>query len=468
MSTESKYKLDSGKELACMQVMRSLPGKRLVFAGEYEGSKVVAKLYLDSKKAEKHWRRELDGIEVFMQCNVATADLLYAGKTEPEGYPVIVLAQLVGLQSVKQAWEAADNQVRDQLLRRMVMLLACHHQAGLCQEDMHLGNFMLSDDEIYSLDGAGVKFYQNGVGKEASLDNLALYLAQLAPEWESRVADMYNLYATARDWQHGPGHESLLYRVREAREGRWKEFRSKLFRSCTAYTYTEYGNGFQVVANRYANSELSKLLQAPDSSFPGTECALKNGNTCTVWAATVGGLELVIKRYNIKNIWHGLKLRLLSGRGERSWLNGYRMIFYGVPTPNPVALLKRRSGLFPTAYLLTERVQAVSAREWFQNQNISMEDKNGMADQIARILQILQQQRIVHGDLKASNILIADEKPMVIDLDAMRRIKSGSRFSSAWAQDIRRFLQNWETDDELLGMFIKALKSHGIDAVDAI
>jgi serine/threonine-protein kinase RIO1 len=170
----------------------------------------------------------------------------------------------------------------------------------------------------------------------------------------------------------------------------------------------------------------------------------------------------------VKNFWHGLKLKLLSGRGERSWVNGHRLLFYGVPTPAPVALLERRSGLFPTVYLLAERVQSVSAREWFHNRNISVEDKNNMADQIAGIFHIMQQQKIIHGDLKASNILIADGKPMIIDLDAMRRPKSDCRFRRAWTRDVGRFLQNWEGDVELLGLFSKALKSHGIDAIDAV
>lgn len=468
MSNESKYRLDNGKELTCVQVMRSLPGKRLVFAGEYKGSKVVAKLYLDPQKAEKHWRRELNGLDVFSKCEIATADLLYAGKTEPDGHPVIVLAQLVGLKSVKQEWETAADQAKEQLLRRMVMLLARHHQTGLCQTDMHLDNFMLSDDEIFSLDGAGVKFYQGGVGLEASLDNLALYIAQHTPEWESRVADIYSQYAIERDWQHGPDCELLLRKVRDARELRWKEFRNKLFRSCTAFAYTNDSDGYQVVSNKYQTGEMFELLQNPDASFPGREHALKNGNTCTVWPAAVGGLDLVIKRYNVKNFWHGLKLKLLSGRGERSWVNGHRLLFYGVPTPAPVALLERRSGLFPTVYLLAVRAQAVSAGEWFQDQSLTMEDKIGMVDQIAKILHIMQQQRLVHGDLKATNILIADGKPMIIDLDAMRRLNSGFRFRSAWARDMGRFLQNWEEDEELLGLFINALKSRGIDAIGAV
>jgi tRNA A-37 threonylcarbamoyl transferase component Bud32 len=332
---------------------------------------------------------------------------------------------------------------------------------------MHLENFMLSDDEIFSLDGAGVKFYQNGVDREVSLDNLAMFLAQLAPEWESMVPEVYNLYAAERDWQQGLGEKLLLDKVHRAREVRWKEFRKKLFRNCTAFSYTEHGDGFQVVANRYGGSELFELLRNPDSSFPGSEHAIKNGNTCTVWATKAGGLELVIKRYNIKDIWHGLKLRLLSGRGEHSWVNGHRLLFYGVATPNPVALLKRRFGLFPATYLFTERVDAVSSKEWFSDRKISIDAKQGVANMVAGMFKTMRQQNISHGDLKASNILICDNKPVIIDLDAMRRHKSDSSFRKAWSKDMRRFMQNWEDDKELLGIFSNALKTNGVDAAGA-
>ncbi len=463
MADEKSYLLDNGQEIICLEVVRSLPGKRLVFVGEYDGAKVFAKLYLDPKRGERHWRRELDGLKAFKERGIATADILYAGKSADQGLPIIILVQLHGLVSVRQAWDEAVDEAKGQLLQRMVGLLARHHQAGLCQTDLHLDNFLLSEEEIFSLDGAGVRVYSDAVPQDVRLDNLALFVAQLAPEWEARIPDIYAIYIAASGWQFGPGSDVLLKKVQTAREHRWKEYRGKLFRNCTAFTYTEYDDGFLVASNRHAGRELFELLRNPDASFPGVEKALKNGNTCTVWPVTVDGLSLVVKRYNMKGFWHGLKLRLFQGRGERSWVNGYRLGFYGIPTPRPVALLKRRTGFFPKTYLVTERVHAVFALEWFRDATVSMDEKGRMAGQIAGMFNKLWQQRITHGDLKATNILIAEGKAMLIDLDGMRRHKCPFIFKWAWRKDMRRFMENWGDDAGLLELFRKSLQSSGID-----
>lgn len=469
MSTEERYTLDSGKEIVCLEVVRSLPGKRLVFLGEYAGARVFVKLFLDPNKGERHWRRELDGLSAFKQSDIPTANVLYAGQTAGQGLPVIVLAQLTGVKSVKQAWSEANAKSRERILKRMVILLARHHQSGLCQTDLHLDNFMVSDQEIFSLDGAGVVMHAGGVDQETGLQNLGLFVAQLLPDWESYIPEIYELYSTERGWSHGPGSESLLIHVHEAREGRWKEFRNKLFRNCTAFSHVKYSDGFQVVVREYAGQEMYSLLQNPDASFPGTGQALKNGNTCTVWATVVSGQDVVIKRYNVKGFWHGIKLSLFTGRGEYSWVNGHRLLFYGIATPKPVALLKRRIGLFhPTVYLLTEQVQAVNARVWFHDPVVAVGEKELMADQIAQILSKLQRYQISHGDLKASNILITDGRPMLIDLDAMRRHKYTFWFKRAWAKDMQRFLENWKNDEELHRLFAKSLKSNGINPASSV
>jgi len=442
MSVEQRYTLDKGEEVVCLEVARSLPGKRLVFLGEYAGEKAFVKLFLDPNRGERHWRREMDGLVAFKRCNILTADVLYAGKTADQGLPVIVLAQLTGVKSIKQAWREADAKSQERILMRMVVLLAHHHQSGVCQTDLHLDNFMLSDQEIFSLDGAGVVKYPGGVDQETGLQNLGLFVAQLLPDWELYIPEIYKLYSTERCWSNGPGSESLLNQVQVSRKGRWKEFCNKLFRNCSAFTYAKQRGGFQVVAREYAVQGMYDLLQNPDASFPGSGQALKNGNTCTVWATVVNGQGVVIKRYNVKGFWHGLKLMLFTGRGERSWVNGYRLLFYGIATPKPVAILKMKGGLFhPKAYLITEQLQAVNAREWFFDPVVSDGEKELMAELIAQLLHKLQQQQISHGDLKASNILIADKEAMLIDLDAMRQHADTAVFEKAWSWDIKRFMR---------------------------
>ncbi len=42
-----------------------------------------------------------------------------------------------------------------------------------------------------------------------------------------------------------------------------------------------------------------------------------------------------------------------------------------------------------------------------------------MVKKVTELLNKLSKHRITHGDLKQSNILIVDNKPMLIDLDSM-------------------------------------------------
>ncbi|MCP4128720.1 MAG: hypothetical protein GY753_16915, partial [Gammaproteobacteria bacterium] len=247
MSIDQRYILDSGEEIICLEVVRSLPGKRLVFLGEYAGAKVFVKQFLDPSKRERHWRRELDGLDAFKHSRIPTADVLYAGRTADQCLPVIVLEQLTGVKSVNQAWSEADTKSREQILKRMVVLLARHHRSGLCQTDLHLDNFVLDDQEIFSLDGAGVVVHAGGIDQETGLQNLGLFVAQLLPDWESYIPEIYELYSAERGWSSGPGSDHLLIEVQNAREGRWKGFRNKLFRNCTAFSYVKNSDGFQVV-----------------------------------------------------------------------------------------------------------------------------------------------------------------------------------------------------------------------------
>jgi tRNA A-37 threonylcarbamoyl transferase component Bud32 len=462
MEYENIYKLDNGIELTHLEVVRALPDKRVVLLGGLNGKNVYAKFYLSPRRGEIHWQRELYGLNAFKENDIATADIIYAGKTQDKGYPIILLDELADVVTVTQAWNEADTIKQEKILKRMVLLIAQHHEAGLTQTDMHLDNFLLSDQVVFSLDGAGVKTHEGGVSNDTRLQNLGLFIAQLAPEWESRVQELYDIYAEECGWDQGPGSQVLMRCVHDSRIERWKEFRSKLFRNCTAFTYAKDSSGYFVASNKYVSSNLLGLLKDPDATFNAEGKVLKNGNTSSVWVTNVDGRDLVIKRYNVKWFWQAVKVSIFPGRGVRSWVNGYRLLFYGIPTPAPVALLKRKTLLFTIAYCITEYINGVNARNWFRDSLHSMGDKGRMADAIVKILLQLRRQKISHGDLKASNILISSEGPLLTDLDAMISHKDSESFENAWKKDVRRFMQNWENDKDIYELFSNSLESAGV------
>jgi len=487
MDSGEQIQLKDGRSLTCVETVRLLPGKRQVFMGDLDGAPVFAKLYLDSGRRQRHWQRELDGINAFLQRGILTAELLYAGVVGSEELPLILLAQLPEPVSFKTAWDTADDAASEQLLRDMAAVLAGHHMAGVCQADLHLDNFVISGGRIYSLDGAGVSVVEGEVELMTGLDNLALFLAQLLPKWDIFASGLYDDYLELRGLDSGPSVDYLLQQVKSSRERRWSKFRSKLFRDCTAIRYRELPNRLEIVARAYVGPDMDLLLSDPDASFPGRDKALKNGSSCTVWATKVNEIPLVVKRYNDRGVLKGLGQRLFRSRAISSWENANMLLFYGISTPAPVAVLTQKQGIFRTKsyfiaeatidFMALERFQDASvsqkevslvsrASHWFIDKKVAEEKKEIMADKIAGMFRKLEQQHISHGDMKASNIIIAGDDAFLIDLDSMRHHKWAIFFIKAWKQDIRRFMSNWDGVPMLKAMFWDAFRVNRVSGVE--
>jgi serine/threonine-protein kinase RIO1 len=59
------------------------------------------------------------------------------------------------------------------------------------------------------------------------------------------------------------------------------------------------------------------------------------------------------------------------------------------------------------------------------------------------VLENLAVLKITHGDLKMTNILIANQQPVLIDLDGMCEHQTFSGFKRVFNQEIKRFMENW-------------------------
>ena len=65
----------------------------------------------------------------------------------------------------------------------------------------------------------------------------------------------------------------------------------------------------------------------------------------------------------------------------------------------------------------------------------------------------MQQYKISHGDMKASNLLWVDSELFFIDLDAARQHHSEASWRRANIRDRKRFLKNWRGIPELELLF---------------
>jgi tRNA A-37 threonylcarbamoyl transferase component Bud32 len=217
--------------------------------------------------------------------------------------------------------------------------------------------------------------------------------------------------------------------------------------------------------------ELEQLIVDPDAALDAADCRrLKNGNTCTVGLVQAGARKVVVKRYNVKNFWHGLGRALRRTRASVSWTNAHLLQMLGISTPAPLALVERRWGwLRRQSYFLAEYVAGPDMAEVLADPALALERKRELAAQMAALMRKLCLLGIEHGDMKASNFLLVDGAPLVIDLDAMRLHAGAGPAQRRHARDLRRFLANWQQDAATLQMMKAALAAaYGNDPVLAL
>lgn len=215
------------------------------------------------------------------------------------------------------------------------------------------------------------------------------------------------------------------------------------------FTYLTYCK-----SDRYT-PEMKSFLKNPDIAFETPDdLLLKNGNSATLVRYKINSTDLVIKRYNMKTIIHAARRAFKKSRADHSWHYAHILQNKGINTPYPIAIKEKRRGPFRNkAYFICEYIEGPTAINYFQDSEINYDDKSAMAKQIIEMFGILRSSMITHGDMKATNIIIHDNKPFLLDLDSMIARTSKNRFKRVWNKDIRRFMQNWEDLHEIYQFF---------------
>lgn len=445
--TPFRIALVDGRELVLLHLLRVLPGKRVVGEAELDSRRVLAKLFV-APESERHWRRESLGVEALRAANLATPEVLVAGALAEGGYALLTKFH-ADAESLATAWASVkDSSVGDHMtmgvLSPVLRVLAHMHQAGLLQEDLHLGNFLRTADGLLVIDGDSVKEFGRPLTAEEAADNLGMLLAQLPAAWDPERSTLLAIYREAGGVA-GFDEIRLQAAIDRVREWRLKDYLGKCVRDCSLFSVERNATRFSAVWRESADW-LGPLLHDPDLAL-GKGVRIKSGNTCTVARVQVAERELVIKRYNLKSVGHALSRFWRPSRAWHSWREAHRLSLFGVATPAPLALVEERLGpLRRRAWLVTA---LCPGENLLDHLSADQEPPAAEASAITTLFATLHRLKISHGDLKATNLLWHEGKVWLIDLDATTQHRSEVAYHKAWRRDRERLLRNWPADSAL-------------------
>jgi len=435
-------------DIEFVRILRLLPGKRIVALAKDQGRSVLVKTYL-GRNAARNALREMSGIKLIEQAGVSTAGLLWEASLPGDGQ-LLAFEFLPNAIGLSEQLKKCEEQ-RTDILSSVMQIMSRLHSHGVIQKDIHLANFLLSLGEIYTIDGGGIHSRTTEpLSEQPSIDNLALFFAQFLARYDVLVPAVFSDYEEARGWGQDEGRLSGLQKEIARHRGLRKQaYIDKAFRDCTRFVCRSSFRRYMVCERNEYSDEMQAVLENPDK-FIADGHSIKQGRTSTVALVHLQDRSLIIKRYNIKGVAHGLQRAFRKSRAWVSWSNAFRMEFLDIPSLKPIALLEDRIGpLRSKAYLITEYIEGPDALQCLRE----MEKPNGELEALANILYKLSESQISHGDLKATNFVMSNNGPVVIDLDAMREHKSHVTFAKAFKDDLERFMENWQDSPTLASRF---------------
>jgi serine/threonine protein kinase len=91
------------------------------------------------------------------------------------------------------------------------------------------------------------------------------------------------------------------------------------------------------------------------------------------------------------------------------------------------------------SYLVTECVKGQRLYDFLRDDNVPEQQRSEAAEAVTELLNKLGEYHISHGDLKHSNILLAEKEAVLTDLDGMKVCRWNWMYRVRRRKDLRRF-----------------------------
>jgi tRNA A-37 threonylcarbamoyl transferase component Bud32/uncharacterized protein YifE (UPF0438 family) len=438
--------------LALEQLLADLPrrgtllrdrGYRQIWRFEFEGRGYILKFYPHAGSRLKRWIRGSPARREF----VRLIALQKAAVPAPRAVAQLIGYQLNGVKGdavVLEAIEPAHRldeylhgfQFRGEeipehrrLAEKLQSLLAALRRANLGHEDLHLGNLLWRNGEIFLLDGYAVRL--NGFKIEDAL-NLGHSLQGSATRTDF-----------LRAWE-GLDLDGPIPTYNPVSRGQWNKLIQRTRRENDYFGILDLSpwRGFFFKKSKFPRrwSEASQWTIARQDwieAWPklwrqieaGELEPLKRSPSGDVWGATVtlGGKEVdVIVKRPYKRHWYRYINEIGRGtRAWRAWSKAWSLIVRDVPTAWPlIAMEKRRFGYVIDSAIVFQRIkgQLLSSAPL---DDMTETDRQNLFYRLGRNLRRIDRLGLSHFDAKSSNWIIQNgpkfgPQPILIDVDGIR------------------------------------------------
>ena len=341
----------NGKHLVCDQLLRALPGKRLVYRGVFDNRRVIVKLFLQRRHARRHWKREVTGLEALSKHNISLPEILFSGELQfhstPEHettiepgrvVPGVVLAYLPDAIDLRSYWHGgAAEKEKINWLRTALITIAEQHSKGVIQQDLHLGNFLVSRGNLYTIDGDGIRTHRSGLTPRQSWHWVGVFFAQVYPRFDSLMEVLLPEYCAARGFNYSPHELSLVVVARDRQRSKiGHSVVSKIFRNSGLCTVDSHFSWFIGCTRRFDSPELKRLLGelAKGQEPVGIQ---RSGGLLQIGAAQLK-IEKFIGYDHLS--WHRSSIKGASS----AWQHAHLTEQFGGHTAQPVAIVQRKFG----------------------------------------------------------------------------------------------------------------------------
>ncbi|HJL62049.1 MAG TPA: hypothetical protein QF517_08835 [Pseudomonadales bacterium] len=206
--------------------LRMLKGKRLVFEGEASGPS--RRLLVKTFSSIRHLAREIDGLDLLSSNDIECPTVIFSGQAndltgfekfgfrDHQNIHVLVLEFYPDAENFRTVWHKhITDEYRIHLFTLLFTLIGRQHQAGITQNDLHLGNFLISDDRLISIDGDAI-VYNKHLSLESCYEQLGIILSQAYPHFDSMLEKLLPAYFNTRNLPADKQAEKSIFQARAA------------------------------------------------------------------------------------------------------------------------------------------------------------------------------------------------------------------------------------------------------------